>query len=101
MNKDIAFRVPFLILGHIDQSVKLRKELLDCAELTQALQTKRRTARQQQQLLNFSPNALRRQIRQIDATGQRNGCGFNLKLKTCSELRGPQNPQAVFGKSVG
>src|SRR5207245_7080419 len=57
MNKDIAFGMPFRILRNLDEGLQFGKQLIDRAELSQPIETDRRTPRPQQEFLHLSPNS--------------------------------------------
>src|SRR5258706_1172066 len=100
MNKNVALRMPFRVLRHIDQHLDLRKQLIDGLERVQPAQSDRRLARPQQQFFHLSPNSFSGKIGKIYRAAQLDGVWVNAKLETRGKLRGPQDAQAVFRKRI-
>src|SRR5205823_7673928 len=87
VNPNVAFRMPLRFLRYINQSLQLRKELIDNAEIAQPLQTNRGMLRAQKQLLDLPPNSFGGQISHIDCATKRNCLSIDIELKARGELR--------------
>ena len=68
VDPDVALRMPFGLLRTAGERLELRKQLLDDAELHRERQADRRP-RRQQQLLDFAPDALGRQVVERECRG--------------------------------
>src|SRR5688572_20230130 len=88
MHKYVTLGMPLGILGHTDQRINLRKQLLQYAQRVQPAEPDRRLPRAQQQLLQLTPNPLSRQVRKIDPATKLNRFPRHAKLETRRKLRG-------------
>src|SRR5438874_976896 len=96
VNPNVTFRMPLRFLRYINQSLQLRKELIDNAEIAQPLQTDGRTLCAQEQLLDLAPDSFGGQISHIDCATKRNCLSIDIELKARGELRSAKNAQAVL-----
>ena len=69
VHPDVALRMPFRFLLAADERLQLRKQLIDDAKLAAPARSRSTAVRAQQQLLDFAPDALRRQIVEPDRCG--------------------------------
>src|SRR5258706_14469468 len=95
MNKDVAFRMPFGILWHFDQSFDFRKELIQDAQSVQPTQSDRWMLSAQQQLFHLAADAFALQVRKIYRAAKAHGFRFDSILTSRGELRRAQNAHAV------
>src|SRR5258708_11942928 len=95
MNKDVAFRMPFGILWHFDQSFDFRKELIQDAQSVQPTQSDRWMLSAQQELFHLAPDAFTGQVGEIYRAAEGHGFRFDSKLKSGRELRRAQNAQPL------
>ena len=90
--------MPLRILLAADQRVQLRPQPLDDAEVERELQAERRALRLQQQLLDFAPDALGRQIVQRDGAADRERLRLEPRLEAGGELDRAQHAEAVVAE---
>ena len=98
VHPDVTFGMPFGFLLASDERLQLRKQLIDDAELERQRETDRRAPRAKQQLLDFSPDALRRQIVEADRAAQRLRLFVERHLEARGELNRAQHAQAVVAE---
>src|ERR1043166_1289540 len=99
MNPHIPFGVPLWLLRHIDQRLEFRKQLMNRAEFAQPVEPDRWLLGAHQKLFHLSPNALSRQVIQLNRSTKRGRVGLNIEFETGCKLCGPEHAQAVLRES--
>ena len=98
VNPHVTFGMPVRFLRTSDQRLDLGKELFEDTKLQRQCQADGGAPGQEQQLLDFAPNPLRRQIVEANLLAQLLRRGLERELEPRGKLNGPQYPQAVLGK---
>ena len=93
--------MPLRLLRAADERGQLGPEAGDDIQLERERQPDRRPSRAQQQLLDFSPDAFRRQVVKRDGAQQVLRLCIGRQLESRGELNRAKHPQAVVGEAVG
>ena len=98
VNPDVALGMPLRFLRAADERVHLRPEPLDDAELQRERETDATARGLQQQLLDFAPDALGRQIVERNARQDRVRLRVHVQVEPRGELQRAQHAQAVVAE---
>ncbi len=97
----VALRMPLRLLRAADERLQLRKQLVDDAEVEGEREADRRSAGEEQQLLDLAPDALGRKIVEGNVSTQILRCGIHLQPEPCRELDSAEHAQAVLDERFG
>jgi hypothetical protein len=97
----VAFRVPVHVLHAADQRPQLRRQRVDDAKFERERKANRWLAREAEQFLELAPDALGRQVVEMNRPAQRDRRRFERQVEARRELQRPQDAQAVVAKGPG
>ena len=100
VDPDVAFRMPLGLLRASDEREQFRKQPRDDPEVERERKAER-WSRREQQLLDFTPDALGRQVVERDGSAQLSCARIEVEPEAGGELDGAQGAQAVLGERRG
>ena len=92
--------MPFGILRTVVERLHLRKQLMDDAELAREREADRRALGLQQQLFEFAPDALGRQIVESDRRTDPRRVGIDRQLESRRELQRTEDTEGVIREGL-
>ena len=101
VHPDVTFGVPLGFLLASDERLELGKQSLDHAELQRELQPDRRLRSLEQQLFEFSPDALSREVIEIEAAADVARAGLEVEVEARGKLQRAQHPERVVAEGDG
>ena len=100
MDPDIALRMPLRLLPAADKRAQFGQHHVHDAEVERERESAGRPTCLQQELLEFAPDPLRRQIVEGDTPAQTRRVVLEAKLEARGELYGAKDAQAVVAKGI-
>ena len=101
MDPDVPFRMPLGLLRTADERFQLREQRVDDAEAQGQLEPDGRPPRLEEELFEFPPDPLRREIIERDPPAERFGRRVQRELEPGRELDRAQHTQAVLPERGG